>query len=161
MEPVSLPLEQSLLSLHDSIALTAPSLLPLVQKLGHELRNERTKSHRQKVDLLAKLTNTANSHQSSIPTSSSTTTPLKSTKPKQSSNKSPSETASRGRSTMKIHHSFKDRSRSRSAGSVGDTSVSSHASYRTTRSQDSTSKLSYHGTNSTPKIVFFRRANDN
>jgi hypothetical protein len=151
MEPVSHSLEQSLLSLHDSIALTAPSLLPMIQKLGSELRNERTQSHRQKIDLLAKFLNGSGSDPSASASRGGAGaggrggTPLKS---KSTRNKSPSEM--RGRALVRPqllqhHHQHhlqqpqdqyqpQERSRSRSAGSVGEVSVSSHSSYRTARS---------------------------
>lgn len=57
MEPLSLNLEKSLLDLHNSIALTSPSLLPLVTKLGAEVRNERKSSLRQKIGILQKFRN--------------------------------------------------------------------------------------------------------
>ena len=149
-----------MLSLHDTIAVTAPSLLPLVTKLGTELRNERVISHRQKVNLLSQLssTNSKNHNLSStIDLSTSTLkspakTPLKSNKER---NKSPSEM--RGRALQKSNGLFpnQNRSRSRSIGSVGDVSVSTNSSsnYYTPSTPTSTST----GRN---KMIFFRREND-
>jgi hypothetical protein len=160
MEPVSLSLEQSLLTLHDSIAVTAPSLLPMVQKLGMQLRNERTLSHRQKIDLLTKFTNSPHiDSTSTTPSSSSRTSYSTPNRAKKIRNKSPSEMRI-GRSLVKTRPGTgtstgtgddnNRRSRSRSAGSLsgggggGGSSVTSNGS------------LSSQGN----KMIFFRREND-
>lgn len=54
-EPLSPALEQSLLALHDTIALTAPNLLPLVGKLGTDLKSERAMSVQQRAAMLAQM----------------------------------------------------------------------------------------------------------
>ena len=54
-EPLSPALEQSLLALHDTIALTSPSLLPLVGKLGTDLKAERAMSVQQRAAMMAQM----------------------------------------------------------------------------------------------------------
>jgi hypothetical protein len=136
---VSLSLEQSLLSLHDSIALKAPSLLPLVQKLGTELRHERTLSHRQKIDLLTKFTNSP--HAVSASSSSSYSTPNKA---KKTRNKSPSE--------MRVGRS--------SAPKTGPGPSSGDGNGRSrSRSVGSTAESTGNGSHGN-KVIFFRREND-
>ena len=54
MEPLSIALEKALLTLQDNVALVAPSLLPLVHKLGAEIRNERATSLEQKIQIVQK-----------------------------------------------------------------------------------------------------------
>jgi hypothetical protein len=54
VEPLSWSLEKSMVDLHNTIALTAPSMLPLVNQLGEEVRREFAASHRQKADMLVK-----------------------------------------------------------------------------------------------------------
>lgn len=56
-EPLSISLERALSTLHDSIALTSPSLLPLVSKLGSEIRNERALSLQQRQSLVKRMKN--------------------------------------------------------------------------------------------------------
>lgn len=165
---MSQSLEQSLLSLHDSIALTAPSLLPMIHKLGSELRNERTLSHRQKIDLLSKFLNGSDSSPSGGPKTPSKSNGMR--------HKSPSEM--RGRALVrpqflqKQNQPQQERSRSRSVGSVGEVSVSSHSSYRTARSFEGSrssgngngsygaAALSKSPSGSGKRMIFFRREND-
>ena len=52
--PLSWNLEKSLVDLHNTIALTAPSILPLVNQLGDEIRRDRYDSHRRKADMLVR-----------------------------------------------------------------------------------------------------------
>jgi hypothetical protein len=54
-EPLSPALEQSLLALHDTIALTSPNLLPLVGRLGTELKAERAQSLQQRAAMMASM----------------------------------------------------------------------------------------------------------
>ena len=52
-EPLSPALERSLVALHDTIALTSPHLLPLVGRLGTELKTERARSVFQRASMMA------------------------------------------------------------------------------------------------------------
>lgn len=54
MEPLSWSLEKSMVDLHNTIALTAPSILPLVNQLGDEVRREFAASHRQKANMMVR-----------------------------------------------------------------------------------------------------------